>query len=105
MFLNEYLPKELIKLFSKYQWIFDWQRAGANKRWIVLIDSELSRYYNEDKNNLNLHNFNDASLAKLRDVLETRKTQLTEIGKHINEMMDGYGDQFCTYLKTKLGSF
>ena len=104
MFLNDYLPKTLINIFSKYNWIFDWQRVGANKRWIVLIDRQLSRYYNEDKNELNLYSFGDADLENLRNILETRRTQLTDIGRHVNKIMDDYGDQFCNYLETKLSS-
>lgn len=104
LFLNEYLPKTLIELFSKYKWIFDWKRVGANKRWIALVDAEVSRYYNEDKNELSLHNFGDADLERLRDLLTVRQKQLTDIGRYINKIMDDYGDQYCNYLETKIGS-
>lgn len=102
MFLNEYLPKTLVKLFSEYKWIFDWKRVGANKRWIVLIDSELSRYYNEKEEQLDLYNYGEADLQLLRDTLDKRHAQLTQIGQYINQIMDQYGDQFCSYMEKKL---
>jgi hypothetical protein len=101
MFLNEYLPKTLATLFIQHKWIFDWKRVGANKRWIVLIDKELSRYYKENKNELSLHNYGEADLELLRELLKTRHKQLTKVGEYINNIMDSYGQQFCAFLEKK----
>ena len=103
MFLAEYLPNSLIKLFSKYDWIFDWKMVGVNRRWVVLIDRELSQYYNEKENKLDLYSFNENDLKRMKDILKTRYNQLSKVKKYINEVLDQYGDEFCSYLETKLG--
>jgi hypothetical protein len=102
LFLKEYLPTSLIKLFSQYDWIFDWKMVGTNKRWVAIIDRQLSQYYNEKENKLDLYSFNENELKRMKETLKTRHQQLTKVKKHIDEMLDQYGDEFCSYLETKL---
>lgn len=102
LFLNDYLPKTLEKVFSKFDWPFNWKRVGSNKRWIVLIDTELSKYYDQGKKELDLYSFGEEDLKHLRDIMEERHKQLTKLKDYMNRVMDAYGDQFCRYLENKL---